>query len=945
MPIVKNRSGHERMEITNLSEIHTTTDGLEALQTITNTKIQSVDTRLDECIGHTNNTTEMGDGSNQLRSVMLGYDRSNQKVRSLLVDSGGKLECSVSDLEVTMQNVNLNTDTLEAKIQSIDTRLDNTIGAINNTTAIGDGQSVIKSISLGYDRSNGKGVSFLVDAAGHQQIDIVSMPAATGSATSANQVIIEASLTAMEAKMDVDNVVYDNQLTKLTAIDEDTGNILTKLTEIDTVLDTSKTVHDNILTKNTNNETLLTAIDEDTGNIKTATESCATDLAAIEVLITTLDGVQDNVLTKLGEIETTNNAVQSALEGTLTVGSHAVTNAGTFAVQAACSGTVTANLGATDNAVLDDIAQKLGDIETAVQILDNAISGNEMQVDVISMPSTTVSGTVTANLSATDNAVLDAIETTNNAIQAAVEGTLTVGSHAVTNAGTFAVQAACSGTVTANLSATDNAVLDAIETTNNAIQAAVEGTLTVGSHAVTNAGTFAVQAACSGTVTANLSATDNAVLDASLVKQTNIETLITTLDGVQDNVLTKITNNETLLTAIDSDTNAIKVSAAALVVDAAATEVLITATNGLLTTLDGVQDNVLTKITNNETLLTAIDSDTNAIKVSAAALVVDAAATEVLITATNGLLTTLDGVQDNVLTKITNNETLLTAIDSDTDAIKTSTAACATDLAALEVLITTLDGVQDNVLTKITNNETLLTAIDADTNAIKVSAAALVVDAAATEVLITATNGLLTTLDGVQDNVLTKITNNETLLTAIDSDTNAIKDSTASCATDLAALEVLQTATNSKIDTFDAVLDASLVKQTSMATDLAALEVLNTSILAKIQPTRDVVTIFNNTSLGADATITSGEVDMLNFRHIRIVGFSDEDDKSGQIQIWGATSSGGTYFDMGFSSASYSSSAILVPTIENIPVRYIKLVITDQTGGSSNIILYGFRLN
>jgi len=44
-----------------------------------------------------------------------------------------------------------------------------------------------------------------------------------------------------------------------------------------------------------------------------------------------------------------------------------------------------------------------------------------------------VSGTVTANLSATDNAVLDSIDT-------AVNGTLTVGSHAVTNAGTFAVQ-------------------------------------------------------------------------------------------------------------------------------------------------------------------------------------------------------------------------------------------------------------------------------------------------------------------------------------------------------------------------------------------------------------------------------------------------------------------------------------------------------------------------
>ena len=47
--------------------------------------------------------------------------------------------------------------------------------------------------------------------------------------------------------------------------------------------------------------------------------------------------------------------------------------------------------------------------------------------------SITVDGTVTANLSATDNAVLDSIDS-------AVNGTLTVGSHAVTNAGTFAVQ-------------------------------------------------------------------------------------------------------------------------------------------------------------------------------------------------------------------------------------------------------------------------------------------------------------------------------------------------------------------------------------------------------------------------------------------------------------------------------------------------------------------------
>jgi len=49
-----------------------------------------------------------------------------------------------------------------------------------------------------------------------------------------------------------------------------------------------------------------------------------------------------------------------------------------------------------------------------------------------------VTGTV--DLGATDNAVLDSIAAATAATQAAVEGTLTVGSHAVTNAGTFAVQ-------------------------------------------------------------------------------------------------------------------------------------------------------------------------------------------------------------------------------------------------------------------------------------------------------------------------------------------------------------------------------------------------------------------------------------------------------------------------------------------------------------------------
>lgn len=92
------------------------------------------------------------------------------------------------------------------------------------------------------------------------------------------------------------------------------------------------------------------------------------------------------------------------------------------------SGTVTANLSATDNAVLDDIASDTeaikgslatagglvvnlganndvtvtsgaitetnsGAIKTAVEKIDDAIAGSEMQVDVVSMPTTTVQAT------------------------------------------------------------------------------------------------------------------------------------------------------------------------------------------------------------------------------------------------------------------------------------------------------------------------------------------------------------------------------------------------------------------------------------------------------------------------------------------------------------------------------------------------------------------------
>lgn len=116
---------------------------------------------------------------------------------------------------------------------------------------------------------------------------------------------------------------------------------------------------------------------------------------------------------------TQTRAMRVNVDNTVTVGSHAVTNAGTFAVQAAQNGTWTVDLGATDNAVLDSIATLLGTIDTdtgsiatSASTLAGAVSGSEMQVDI-------VSGTVTANAGTNLNTSALALETGGNLAAAA----------------------------------------------------------------------------------------------------------------------------------------------------------------------------------------------------------------------------------------------------------------------------------------------------------------------------------------------------------------------------------------------------------------------------------------------------------------------------------------------------------------------------------------------
>jgi hypothetical protein len=117
---------------------------------------------------------------------------------------------------------------------------------------------------------------------------------------------------------------------------------------------------------------------------------------------------------------------------------------------------------------------------TNVDTRTEGTNGNHRQVVVLGDPAT--------------NAGVAAVDATNGLSVNVTNSSLTVGSHAVTNAGTFAVQAAQSGTWTVQPGNTANTTAWKVD----ASSVAVPVTDNSGSLTVDNGGTFAVQAAQSG---------------------------------------------------------------------------------------------------------------------------------------------------------------------------------------------------------------------------------------------------------------------------------------------------------------------------------------------------------------------------------------------------------------------------------------------------------------
>lgn len=212
--------------------------------------------------------------------------------------------------------------------------------------------------------------------------------------------------------------------------------------------------------------------------------------------------------TVTANLSATDNAVldsiDTAVNGTLTVAAHAVTNAGTFVVQE--NGAALTALQLIDDSIFaDDAAFTTGSskVTMAGAIRDDslttltAIEGDAVPLRVDSTGALHVTSgggggstqynedaahasgnTGTMALSVRNDVLASLVDTdgdyaplqvnASGALYTAVSGTVTVDGSGVTQP--------VSGTVTANLSATDNAVLDAIEADTTTIAGAVSGT-------------------------------------------------------------------------------------------------------------------------------------------------------------------------------------------------------------------------------------------------------------------------------------------------------------------------------------------------------------------------------------------------------------------------------------------------------------------------------------
>jgi len=304
------------------------------------------------------------------------------------------------------------------------------------------------------------------------------------------------------------------------------------------------------------------------------------------------------------------------------------------------------------------------------------------------------------------------------------------------------------------------------------------------------------------------------------------------------------------------------------------------------------------------------------------AIETDQAALEVLHTATNSKIDTLDSVLDAAEVHLGNIDGKIT---QGSDASLTNAQQVLiygrNGTGALKPIHITNNGDVEVEIADMVKGQAAMAAsfpvvIASDQSALTISASvldnilidtsAIKTDAAALEILQTSTNTKLDTL--------------ETTLTAIE--------------TDQAALEVLHTATNSKIDTLDSVLD-------NIKVDTEAIETATEAIQAK--QTVSETSIFSSQVISASGTATSSEITITNNTKDLsfLVELTTVSPSEIQTEIQFSNTSGGTFYGVPLSfltTAQAGSGLANYIHVKQWLGKFMKVKVTNSSFSNSSTV-------
>ena len=403
-------------------------DSQIAQQTATNTK-------LDQFSGAINNSS-IGDGTVKLQTYMYGHDSAGGQARALKVDSTGRLECNVADIELHTGDIALSVDGLETLIGTTNTKLQSDLDFAGQPNAIGDGSNMKRVMNYGHDSAGGQQRPLKVNGSGELSVAVTSTALPTGAATEATLAANEAHVGNIETAVELmDDVVVAQNAAHPSKANAVGGRYYVDNTFRDIrVDDIGKVIIDT-----PSGSDLHNAVD---GTRKALFENPAgTGLTIGETNM----AINQNIITQNSKIDTSNSTL-SSLNGKVTA-----VNTGAVTISSALPAG-TNNIGDVDIAsALPSGSNTIGKVN--VGTFDNSINvadgGGSLTVDnsvLTSLNSAINSNRVDVNIAnggfdgAVTNSALTELAAAINSDRVDVNIANGGFNGAVTNAGTFAVQ-------------------------------------------------------------------------------------------------------------------------------------------------------------------------------------------------------------------------------------------------------------------------------------------------------------------------------------------------------------------------------------------------------------------------------------------------------------------------------------------------------------------------